>query len=107
MVLVFEALQYLELVGFTFRWSDFPPVSVFHIHITLLLLDVIGRSSPPATSPLFLCCHLYIVTFTLLLLQCYLYIVILRCNWEKFSAGYITPAQRIAPLLILLLIILG
>lgn len=29
------------------------------------------------------------------------------CNWEKFSAGYITPAQRIAPLLILLLIILG
>jgi len=29
------------------------------------------------------------------------------CNWEKFSAGYITPAQRIAPLLILLLVILG
>ena len=23
MVLLFEALKYLELVGFTFRWSDF------------------------------------------------------------------------------------
>ena len=43
--------------------------------------------------------------FTLILLHCY--IVFFRCNWEKFSAGYITPAQRIAPLLILLLIILG
>ena len=35
------------------------------------------------------------------------YGVAFRCNWEKFSAGYITPAQRIAPLLILLLVILG
>ena len=34
-------------------------------------------------------------------------VVTSRCNWEKFSAGYITPAQRIAPLLILLLVILG
>ena len=33
--------------------------------------------------------------------------VTFSCNWEKFSAGYITPAQRIAPLLILLLVILG
>ena len=33
--------------------------------------------------------------------------IMTRCNWEKFSAGYITPTQRIAPLLILLLVIFG
>ena len=44
------------------------------------------------------CCHFQVKS---------LIFVTFSCNWEKFSAGYITPAQRIAPLLILLLVILG